>query len=72
MNKDSILNLLKTKAEDSSKVELYINAGQQFETNEPETAKQYYRMANELSKKIGYRLGQIKYIANYTFVLNLK
>ena len=72
MNKDSLLRLIKFAQENTDKVELYINAGQQFETNEPETAMQYYRMANELSKKLNYKLGQIKYITNYTFVLNVQ
>jgi signal transduction histidine kinase len=72
MNKDSLLGLIKPAQENTDKVELYINAGQQFETNEPEIAKQYYRMANELSKKLNYKLGRIKYITNYTFVLNMQ
>jgi len=72
MNKDSLLKLIKSIEENIDKVELYINAGQQFETNEPETAKQYYRMANVLSHKINYKRGQIKYITNYTFVLNMQ
>jgi len=72
MNKDSLLKLIKSTEENIDKVELYINAGQQFETNEPETAKQYYRMANVLSHKINYKRGQIKYITNYTFVLNMQ
>ena len=72
MNKDSLLKLIKSTEENIDKVELYINAGQQFETNDPETAKQYYRMANVLSHKINYKLGQIKYITNYTFVLNMQ
>jgi signal transduction histidine kinase len=72
MNKDSLLRLIQSAQENTDKVELYINAGQQFETNEPETAKLYYRMANELSKQLNYKLGQIKYITNYTFVLNMQ
>lgn len=72
MNKDSLLKLIVIAKNDENKVELYINAGQQYETNEPEIAKQYYRMANELSKKLKYKLGEIKYITNYTFVLNMQ
>lgn len=72
MNKDSLLRLIKSAAENADKVELYINAGQQYEANEPETAKQYYRMANLLSKKLNYKLGEIKYITNYTFILNMQ
>ncbi|MGZ8559830.1 MAG: hypothetical protein ACXWWC_15920, partial [Chitinophagaceae bacterium] len=72
MNRDSLLNLLTSAKEDANTVELYINTGQQYESNEPETAKQYYRMARDLSKKIGYTPGEIKYITNYTFVLNMQ
>ena len=72
MNRDSLLNLLTTAEEEASTVELYINTGQQYEANDPETAKQYYRMARDLSKKIDYTLGEIKYLTNYTFVLNMQ
>ncbi len=70
MNKDSLLQLLPSAREDSNKVILYIQLGQQFEMQEPERAKYYYRSAGELSQKIGYRPGVIRYIMNYTFVLN--
>jgi len=70
MNKDSLLKLLPDVKEDTNAVLLYINIGQQYESNEPELAKAYYRKAWELSKKIDYPLGIIKFIANYTFVLN--
>jgi signal transduction histidine kinase len=72
MNKDSLLRLLPLAKEDTNTVTLYINIGQQYETNEPETAKRYYRMAGELSKKIGYTKGVISFINNYTFVLNMQ
>ena len=72
MNKDSLLRLLPLAKKDTNTVILYINIGQQYETNEPETAKRYYRMAGELSKKIGYTKGVISFINNYTFVLNMQ
>ena len=72
MNKDSLLRLLPLAKNDTNTVILYINIGQQYETNEPETAKHYYRMAGDLSNKIGYTKGVISYINNYTFVLNLQ
>ncbi len=70
MNRDSLLRLLPVAKEDSDKVQLYINLGQQYETQEPERAKFYYRSAGELSRKIGFKPGEIRYIMNYTFVLN--
>ncbi|PZR27574.1 MAG: hypothetical protein DI535_10135 [Citrobacter freundii] len=72
MNLDSLLRLKSQAKEDSNKVLLFINIGQQYESNQPELAKQYYREAGELSRKINYPLGIIKYIANYTFILNMQ
>lgn len=72
MNRDSLLKLLPVMKGDTNLVLLYINIGQQYETNEPEKAKQYYRMARDLSKKINYPRGVIKYIANYTYILNMQ
>ena len=72
MNKDSLLRLLPLAKNDTNTVTLYINIGQQYETNEPETGKRYYRMAGELSKKIGYTKGVIAFINNYTFILNMQ
>ncbi|MBL0357158.1 MAG: tetratricopeptide repeat protein [Chitinophagaceae bacterium] len=72
MNKDSLLKLLPSAKEDSNAVLLYIDLGQQYENNEPDVAIKYYRMAGNLSKKINYTLGIIKYITNYTYMLNMR
>lgn len=72
MNKDSLIKLLPSAKEDSNAVFLYIDLGQQYEGNEPEKAKLYYRMAGNLSKKINFPLGIIKYITNYTYLLNMQ
>lgn len=72
LNKDSLLKLLPSTKEDSNAVLLYIDLGQQYEGSEPETAKYYYRMAGNLSKKINFPLGIIKYITNYTYLLNMQ
>lgn len=72
MNKDSLLRLLPAAKEDTNAVLLYINIGQQYESSEPEVAKAYYHKAGDLSEKINYPLGIIKFITNYTFVLNLQ
>lgn len=72
MNLDSLLQQLNTAQEDSTTVLLYINIGQQYEGNEPETAKQYYRKALALSKQLSYTMGEIKYVANYGYVLNMQ
>lgn len=72
MNRDSLLGLLPHAKDDIAAVELYINLGQQYESNDPETAKQYYRKAKRLSEQIGYTLGEIKFVTNYGFVLNMQ
>jgi len=72
MNRDSLLKLLPTVKEDSAGVEFYINLGQQYESNEPELAKYYYKKAGDISEKINYKAGVVRYIFNYTFVLNLQ
>lgn len=72
MNRDSLLRLLPKVKNDSATVLLYITIGQQYEANEPKTAGYYYNMAGALSRKIGYPLGIIKYITNYTYLLNMQ
>lgn len=70
MNLDSLLKELPKAKQDSNKVFLLINIGQQYEDKNPRVAGNYYHMAGDLSKQIGYKLGIIKYIANYTYILN--
>lgn len=70
--KDSLLKLLPTQKEDSNAALLYISIARQFESSEPETAKLYYFKARNLSQKINYKRGVIKYIINYTYMLNLE
>lgn len=72
MNKDSLLKLLPVIKEDSAGAEFYINLGQQYEGSEPEVAKDYYRKVKSISEKINYKRGIIKYIFNYTYVLNVQ
>ncbi len=72
MNKDSLLKLLPGIKEDSAGAEFYINLGQQYEGGEPETAKFYYRKAGLISERINYKLGVLKYIFNYTYMLNMQ
>lgn len=72
MNRDSLLAILPSVKEDSAGVEFYINLGQQFETNEPERAKYFYRKAGSISEQIRFPSGQIRSIFNYTYVLNVQ
>ncbi len=72
MNKDSLVKLLPTVKDDSAGVEFYINLGQQYESSEPERAKKYYSKAGAIGEKVNYKPGVLKYIFNYTFVLNMQ
>jgi len=72
MNKDSLLTLLPSIKEDSAGVEFYINLGQQYENSETELAKHYYRLAGSIGEKIDYQPGVVRYIFNYTFLLNMQ
>jgi signal transduction histidine kinase len=69
---DSLNHQLRRAKEDTNKVLLLISAGQQIENSSPSTAKNYYLQARELSKKLGYTSGEIKFYLNYTAVLNLQ
>lgn len=72
MNLDSLLLMLPKAKQDSNTVKLYINIGEQYETNNPEIAKQYYRKAGQLSTAINYIPGFCRYAANYSAVLNMQ
>ncbi|MBS1947986.1 MAG: sensor histidine kinase [Bacteroidetes bacterium] len=69
---DSMLQVLKTANEDTSKVILLLNVGEQYERFSPETSKQYYHQSLALSQKIGYKPGEIKFASYYTAVLNMQ
>lgn len=71
-NIDSLLTALKTAKEDSNKVLLLLSIGEQYERFTPETSKQYYQQSLQLSQKIGYTTGEIKYASYYTAVLNMQ
>lgn len=69
-NKDSLLKLLPAAKEDTAMVLLYIDIGNEYEMDDPQTAAKYYRLAGRLSQKLQYKKGLIKYISNYTAILN--
>ncbi|HTJ48390.1 MAG TPA: tetratricopeptide repeat protein, partial [Cyclobacteriaceae bacterium] len=72
MNKDSLLALLPTAKNDTNKVFLYINIGQQYESNQPDSAKYFYLKARDLSNELDFTLGKIKFINNFTYVLDMQ
>ena len=72
MNLDSLLKLVPEAKKDSGAVNLYISIGQQYENNEPQTAKAWYQASLDLSRQVGYSAGIIRSISNYTYILNMK
>jgi len=72
MNRDSLLRLVPQAKKDVNAVQLYIDIGQQYESNEPDSAKLFYKKAASLSRELNYPKGIIQYINNYTFVLNMQ
>jgi two-component system NarL family sensor kinase len=60
LNKDSLLRLLPIAKEDSNKIHLLFFLADQYETSEPDKAKQYTRMAGELSQKLNFESGIMK------------
>jgi len=71
-NIDSLLHVLSKAKDDTSKVLLYIDIGNAYEYDNPKKAGEYYRLAGALSKNLNYKRGIIKYITNYTAILNVK
>jgi two-component system NarL family sensor kinase len=72
LNKDSLKKSLSVMRVDSSKVETLIRLGQQYEANSPDSALYYYAAAGKLSAALNYPQGTLRYIANYTAVLNVQ
>jgi two-component system, NarL family, sensor kinase len=69
LQKDSLLQLISTK-KDTNLVLLYNEIGQQYENNKIDSAIYYYFTARKLSKQLGYVQGELKFISNYTGILN--
>ena len=72
LNNDSLLHELRIAKEDTNKALLLIKIGNNYELNKPDSALYYYKASGDLSKKINYPEGVLKYIANYTAALNIQ
>lgn len=72
--KDSLLKLMQESKEDTGKVLLLIQIGNEYELQlqDANTAAGYYLQAKRLSEKLNYTLGLIKFYSNYTGILNQK
>lgn len=71
-NLDSLLSQLPKAKEDTSKVWLYIAIGNEYEYESPKEAEKYYLLARNLSERINYKRGTIKFISNYTQILSMR
>lgn len=69
--KDSLLKVLATAKEDTTKVATYIEIGNLYELDDFHTAGSYYLKAYQLSKRLNYKRGELKSISNYTYLLNV-
>lgn len=67
---DSLSKVLSHAKDDTNKVWLYLAIGNVIENENPLKAGSYYLLAGNLSKKLNYKQGMIKFIANYTGILN--
>jgi two-component system NarL family sensor kinase len=72
LNKDSLKKVLNNQPDDTLKTRTLITLGQQYESNRPDSAIYYYQLSNRLSQRVHYPAGVIRYIANYTAVLNVQ
>lgn len=72
LNTDSLKQVIRSMADDTDKVNNFIILGQQYENNIPDSAIYYYKEANRLSTLLNYPVGIIRYINNYTAVLNVQ
>ena len=71
-DRKAILQRIEKSKEDSIRVLAYIEYGQLLEGENLDSAAKYYIKAGELSDKISYPTGRIRFRTNYTYVLNLK
>ena len=69
--KDSLLKVLAIAKEDTTKVAAYFAIGNLYESDDFNTAGSYYWKAYHLSKKLNYKNGELKFISNYTYLLNV-
>ncbi|MBC7587357.1 MAG: sensor histidine kinase [Chitinophagaceae bacterium] len=72
MKRDSLFQELAKAKEDSNKALILLSIGYTYERNKPDSAVYFYTACNELSKKLHFIIGQIRYIACYTELLDLQ
>lgn len=70
LDRDSLWSALQKSPLDSTRVQLFIQLGQQFENNDPDSAIALYEAALKLSQELNYPRGVISYYTNVTYVYN--
>jgi two-component system, NarL family, sensor kinase len=70
LNRDSLWQVFSTSKPDTNRVLVYIQLGQQYENNNPDSALLLYEAALKLSTELDYTRGIIKYYQNATYVYN--
>lgn len=70
-NIDSILQAARANP-DTAVINRLYELGYKVELQDHEAAKRIYRTAGELSEKIDYPVGRIRFASNYTYLLNLE
>jgi len=68
--REKIMTLLSKMKEDSNKVLAFMRYGWWWETYSMDSAAACYIKMHELSQKMDYLNGDLKYYANYTYILN--
>ncbi|HRJ31047.1 MAG TPA: sensor histidine kinase [Cyclobacteriaceae bacterium] len=71
LDRDSLWQALRNSKRDTNQVMLYIQLGQQYENNNPDSALLLYEQALNLSEQLNYTRGIISYYTNATYVYNL-
>lgn len=71
-DRDSLWQVIRKSKPDSNRVILYIQLGQQYENNNPDSALLFYEQALKLSQQLNYVRGIIRYYTNATYVYNLQ
>ena len=61
--RDSLMSRLLHQKEDSDMVETILYIGNLYQANQPDSAIYYYRKGNDLSNKLNYTRGKLRYIA---------
>lgn len=68
--RDSLATIIAKKADDTTKVLLYYQYGETFDTENPDSAIAYYEKGKQLSEKINYQTGLSEYVSYVIVTLN--